>query len=154
MYGAAQRAPVLQNRSGAAVVVGRIEFGNGGVRNMRLGVSTYTFGWALGVPGYPPPPSPLTVEGLLQKAADLGVRVVQLADDAQLHRLSDTELTSLRDAAGCRGIDLELGLRGIEPDWLLSHLRVAVGLRAPLVRVIIERTPHPSTADVVEALRA
>jgi sugar phosphate isomerase/epimerase len=90
----------------------------------------------------------------LQKAADLGVRVVQLADDAQLHRLSDTELTSLRDAADRRGIDLELGLRGIAHDWLLSHLRVAVGLRAPLVRVIIEGTPHPSTAEVVEALRA
>jgi sugar phosphate isomerase/epimerase len=120
---------------------------------MRLGVSTYTFGWALGVPGYPPPPSPLTVEGLLQKAADLGVRVVQLADDAQLHRLSDAELTSLREAADCRGIELELGLRGIEPDWLLSHLRVAGELRAPLVRVIVEGTPHPSTADVVDALR-
>ncbi len=121
---------------------------------MRLGVSTYTFGWALGVPGYPPPPSPLTVEGLLQKAVELGVRVVQLADDVQLPRLSDEQLISLRSAADRRGIDLELGLRGIEPEWLLSNLRVAVRLRAPLVRVIIERTPHPSTADVVDALRA
>jgi sugar phosphate isomerase/epimerase len=120
---------------------------------MRLGVSTYTFGWALGVPGYPPPPSPLTVEGLLQKAADLRVRVVQLADDALLPQLGDAELTSLRDSAGRRGIDLELGMRGIAPEQLLRHLRVAVGLRAPLVRVIIERTPHPSPADVVEALR-
>jgi sugar phosphate isomerase/epimerase len=37
---------------------------------------------------------------------------------------------------------------------LLDHLRVALALRAPLVRVIIERTPHPSTTEVVESLRA
>jgi sugar phosphate isomerase/epimerase len=121
---------------------------------MRLGVSSYTFVWAAGVPGYPPPPQPLTVEGLLQKAADLGVRVVQIADNLPLDRLSDAELNALAADARRRGIDLEVGTRGIDPDHLRTYLRLAVRLGSPLVRVVLDTdTSRPSPADAVAALR-
>jgi hypothetical protein len=48
---------------------------------MHLGLSSYTFVWSVGVPGYPQPPAPLTAEGLLRKAAEFGVTVVQIADN-------------------------------------------------------------------------
>jgi sugar phosphate isomerase/epimerase len=122
--------------------------------DMRLGISTYTYGWALGVPGYPPPPSPLTLEGLLEKAAALSVRVVQIADNPRLQQMSDAELDTLREAAGRLRIDLELGTRGIDPDHLRRYLSAAVRLQSPLVRVIIEtKNPRASTDDIVATLR-
>jgi sugar phosphate isomerase/epimerase len=120
---------------------------------MRLGIGTYTFGWAMGVPGYPPPPIPMTHERLLKKAAELGVRVVQLADDVQMPARSDRELAAIRTLASELGLALELGTRGIEPDDLRAYAALAARLNAPLVRVIIEGTPHPMPDQVVAACR-
>jgi sugar phosphate isomerase/epimerase len=121
---------------------------------MRLGIGTYTFGWAIGAPGSPSPPTPLTVHGLLLKAAALGVRVVQIADYPPLHALADMDLKALRKTAQRRGIALELGTRGIAPDHLRNYLDVARQLHATVVRVIIEtQNPQPSTDEIVATLR-
>jgi len=37
---------------------------------MRLGISSYTFVWGAGVPGYPLLPQSMTVKRLLEKAAE------------------------------------------------------------------------------------
>jgi sugar phosphate isomerase/epimerase len=91
---------------------------------------------------------------LLQHAMELGVGVVQIADDPLLDRMSDAELSSLRGAANRCRLDLELGTRGIDPDQLRRYLHVAVRLQAPLVRVIIEtKNANASTDEVVAQLR-
>src|SRR5439155_9851516 len=121
---------------------------------MRLGISSYTYGWAMGLTGSAPPSSPLSIDGLLQKAAELGVRVVQVADHPLLHRMSDADSTSLRNAARRLQIDLELGTRGIDPDHLRRYLSVAARLRCSLVRVIIEtKDPRASIGEIVDTLR-
>jgi sugar phosphate isomerase/epimerase len=120
---------------------------------MKLGIGTYTFGWAMGVPGYPPPPIPMTHERLLKKAAQLGVRVVQLADDVQMPDRSDAELAAIRGLASELRLELELGTRGIDADHLRDYAALAVKLSAPLVRVIIEGTPHPTPEEVVAVFR-
>jgi sugar phosphate isomerase/epimerase len=110
--------------------------------------------WAAGVPGYPPPLRPLTAEGLLRKAVELGVRVVQIADNLPLDRLSGAELDALAVLADRSGIDLEVGTCGIDPDHLRAYLRLAVRLRSPLVRVVIDtETSHPSPDEAVATLR-
>ena len=43
---------------------------------MRAGLSSYTYTWAVGVPGYSPH-RPLTLVQLLERAASLSVSVVQ-----------------------------------------------------------------------------
>ena len=47
------------------------------------------------MPGYPLPPHRLTPLGLLDKAAELGVGVVQFADNLPLERLPPGELNAL-----------------------------------------------------------
>ena len=58
---------------------------------MRLGVGSYTFVWAVGVPGFEQPQQPLTAAKLLELAAELGIGVVQIADNLPLDRLSGAE---------------------------------------------------------------
>jgi len=74
---------------------------------MKLGIASWTVPWAIGMPGYPSPPSPLTPVGLLDRAQALGIGIVQIADNMPLHIMSRGELRSLRDAAALRGITLE-----------------------------------------------
>src|SRR5260370_42243335 len=97
---------------------------------MRLGISSYTSVWSVGVPGYPQLQKPLTAEGLLAKAAELGVRVVQIADNLPLDRLTAGELDHFARHAAERPISLEVGTCGVEPDHLRTYLALGVRLES------------------------
>lgn len=120
---------------------------------MRLGIGSYTFGWAVGVPGFPAPADPLTPMGLLAKASAAGVRVVQIADNLPLHPLSNDELATLRQDAQERGITLEIGTRGIAWDHLRHYLQIARRLESSLLRIVIDTADHqPTQSEVVSIL--
>jgi sugar phosphate isomerase/epimerase len=122
---------------------------------LRLSIGSYTYVWAVGVPGYPPPPRPLTADQLLDKAAELGVRVVQIADNLPLDRFTDAELDALRRRADGLGIALEVGTRGIRPDLLRRYLGIAQRLRSPILRTVTDTADHePSPDEVVDTLRS
>ncbi len=97
---------------------------------MKVGISSWTFPWAIGVKGYPPR-HPLNGLGLLEKARTLGAQVVQIADNLQV---DGSSVAALRKAAS--GMDLELGTRDVSPDNLLAYLEHAVALGARLVRAL------------------
>lgn len=121
---------------------------------MRLGIGSYTYVWAAGVPGYPQPEHPLTACALLEKAVGLGVRVVQIADNLPLDCLSDGDRDALRQRARALGIELEVGMRGIDPDPLLAYVRMAHALEATMLRVVTDGpTQRPSPDDVIRSLR-
>ena len=122
---------------------------------MRLGIGSYTYGWAVGVPGFPLPPSPLTPLGLVDKARAARVRVVQIADNLPLHPLADRELDTLREQAAEHGITLETGTRGIAPEHLQRYIRIAARLGSRVLRVVIDTaTHHPELLEIVQTLAA
>lgn len=120
---------------------------------MRLGISSFTYSWAIGVPGHLPQ-RPLGVMGLLNKALDLGVRLIQVADNLPLDRVSLGELDAFQACAVQRSINIEVGTRGIAPDHLLRYLELAQRFDSPIVRVVID-TPdhHPDAEEIVATLR-
>jgi sugar phosphate isomerase/epimerase len=119
---------------------------------MRLGISSYTYNWAVGVPGYPPE-NPLTAEALLQEAATLGVRVVQIADNLPLDALAPARIDALAALAAELQLDIEIGTAGIAPEHLQKYLDLAIRLRAPLVRTVIDTaTNQPSPAAAIGLL--
>ena len=120
---------------------------------MWLGISSYTYTWAVGVPRHPSP-GPMTAMNLLNKAARLGVRVVQIADNLPLDRLSASELSALAQRAAEREISIEVGTRGIAHDQLRTYLQLAECLRSPILRVVVDTADHhPSEDEVVETVR-
>jgi len=121
---------------------------------MRLGISSYTYVWAVAVPGYRPPREPLTAAGLLARAAELGVRVVQIADNLPLDRMSSGEIAELATMAREHGLQIEVGTCGIEPKHLRPCLKLAVQLQSPLLRVVIDTDVcQPSLNEVVASLK-
>ena len=63
-----------------------------------LGIASWTLPWAIGVQGYPQPPKPLGWMGLLEKAVEADVSVLQIADNLPLHEMPVEELDQLRAA--------------------------------------------------------
>lgn len=120
----------------------------------QLGISSYTFMWAIGVSGYPPPARPLDAFGLLDSAVALGVNVVQIADNLALDRLSSDDLRFLKQAADERAVQVEVGTRGIQPEPLLHNLAIAQQFGSPVLRAVIDTADHqPSVDDVIALLR-
>jgi sugar phosphate isomerase/epimerase len=122
---------------------------------MKLGIGAYTYVWAVGVPGYPPPAEPLTHRALLERAATLGVRVVQFADHLPLDRLSAAELTALRARAAELGLTLEAGTSGLGRDHLARCIATAAQAGARLLRTLVDTANHqPTEAEAIALLRA
>ena len=119
---------------------------------MKLGIGSYTYTWAVGVPGTMPA-QPLSYEGLLAQAAELGVNVVQYADNLPLEVLAEGDLHALARQAEQLGIQVEVGTRGIEADHLRRFVEIAQIFGAPFVRVVID-TPEqkPSAEDTTSLL--
>lgn len=121
---------------------------------MELGIGSYTYVWAAGVPGYPAPSRPLTFDALLDHAVELGVGVVQIADNLPLDRLTAPELDRLAESARQRGVRIEAGTRGIRPEILHTYLRIAVRLGSPILRTLLDGPSHqPSEQEAGALLR-
>lgn len=117
---------------------------------MRLGLSSYTYTWAVGVPGAEPA-HPLGADRLIERAAELGATVVQLADNLPLHERSAAEVARVASAAHAAGMRLELGTRGTHPDHLRRYLALATAVDAKLLRVVVDRDDdHPSPQQVMQ----
>lgn len=104
---------------------------------MRLGISTWSLPWSIGVRGYPQPTRPLDAVSLLEKAAEAGVGVVQIADNLPLHVLPHSELDRVGKMAHSRGLELEIGTRGVDPDHLRRYIAIAHRLQARVLRTVL-----------------
>jgi sugar phosphate isomerase/epimerase len=94
----------------------------------------------------------MTAGMLLESAAELGVHVVQIADNM---RLDAMDLDRLVEDACRLGISLEAGTCGIAFDHLLSYLGIARRIGSPILRVVIDSDGHePSLREIVETMRS
>jgi sugar phosphate isomerase/epimerase len=120
---------------------------------MRLGIGSYAFAWAAGVPGNPPR-QPIGPFDLLESACCLGVRVAQFCDNLPLSKLTPDELNRFEDRARSAGVIIELGTRGLDPKNLRFHLNLCRRFNAPFLRLVIDsHGDEPTPAEAVDRLR-
>jgi sugar phosphate isomerase/epimerase len=120
---------------------------------MRLGVSSYTYTWAVGVPGSMPP-KPLTANGLIDKAAASDLKLVQIADNLPLEKMREDELIDLRKYGAAKGVEIEMGGRGLTTDHTIKCLESARILNSPILRMVIDGTGYePDLKSVISVIR-
>jgi sugar phosphate isomerase/epimerase len=120
----------------------------------RLGLGSYACAWAIGVPGYEQPQEPMDCFGLIRFADELGLRVVQIADNLPLHALSASEREKLCEEARRRDIALEVGTRGIKPELVRQYIDIARSFGSPILRVVVDSAGHhPEPDEVVSLIR-
>ncbi|MDX1931611.1 MAG: TIM barrel protein [Capsulimonadales bacterium] len=123
-------------------------------KNMRFGIGSYTYAWAIGVPGFPAPPNPLDAFRLLDRTVGFGLSVVQICDNLPLTDLAERDLQAFAERAFSAGVHIEIGTRGIDETNLRQYLALARRFRSPFVRVVIDRgSDEPSPEETVRRLR-
>lgn len=115
---------------------------------MQLGISTFTYGWAVSEP----PTAPLDEQRLLDRAERLGVRLVQFGDNWPLHDRPDEELTALDERAKREGVTLEVGARGMTEAHLHRYITLAQRLGSRLLRFVIDVPGYEPSVDQVSGL--
>lgn len=117
----------------------------------RVGLSSFTYPWAVGVAGHPPA-RPVTAEDLLDRAVELGASVVQIADNLALHTRPTAGLDALADRARAEGLQLEVGTRGITSEIVVRDLEIAARVGSPILRVVVDQPGHTPTPEEIVAL--
>ena len=121
---------------------------------MKLGISSFTYAWAIGIPGYLPE-RPMTAVELLCRVSELGVKLVQVADNLPIDQLSGAELAAFGRLAADLNVSIELGARGIGVGHLRTYLRLAERLRSPVLRVVIDTADHhPAESEIIDTISA
>jgi sugar phosphate isomerase/epimerase len=120
---------------------------------MKLGISSYTYTWAIGVPGSIPR-DPLSVSGLLEKAYSSGIKLVQIADNLAIEKLSEDELELLLDCSAGKGISLEMAGRGLTPEHTMKCLKAAEIIRSPILRMVIDgKNFEPDITEIIGIMK-
>ncbi len=113
---------------------------------MKLGISSYTYPWAVGA-GDEIPAVRLTPFDLLARTQALDVHVLQLAAGLDLHTLSLNALDAILHKAQAMNIALEVGTRATQKEDLLAYIEIARRLRSPFLRVVMRTTDCLLNAD-------
>ena len=120
---------------------------------MLLGLSSYAFGWSVGVRGHEPL-NPLEEQGLLDKCRDLGVGLLQIGDNLPLHTFEPARLERLARRAQDEGVQLEIGARRLTAGSVWEYIHIARRVGAKLIRFVIDDADyHPTPAEVAGVLR-
>jgi hypothetical protein len=108
---------------------------------MTIGLGTYAFFWQWQTTA----PRPLSLVQMIDKAASWQVTVFQICEYPLIETYDDAALAALRRHADHRGVQLELGTRGVRPDHLRRYLDIAGALGAILVRSMVNTADHRPT---------
>ncbi|KPK82189.1 MAG: hypothetical protein AMS27_14780 [Bacteroides sp. SM23_62_1] len=118
---------------------------------MRSGISSFTYTWAVGVPGTLPD-NPMSPFDMIRMASKLRADCVQIADNMPLHLLPDNELHALSGLSGKLGIPVEVGARGMTPENLARYLEIAEKFQSPILRMVISNKDFNPSLDKVHGI--
>jgi sugar phosphate isomerase/epimerase len=120
---------------------------------MMLGLSSYTYGWAIGVPGHLPA-APMNEQGLLDCAQRHGVKLVQVCDNLPLLRCPPGRIARFAERADGDGVAVEVGSRRLTVEHAAEMAALARRVGATLIRFVIDGPDfHPEPRQVVKTLR-
>ena len=120
---------------------------------MKLGLGSYAYRWSIGIKDLKPDKllSPLE---LVDKAAQHGFELLQIADNMPLDSLTDAELEILSTHARSKNIELELGTDGITNGNTQTYLEIAKKLNVRLVRATLSHQDlEQPRADLINSLK-
>ena len=115
---------------------------------MILGLSSYTFGWSVGVPGSMPR-APMTELDLLDQTLEAGLSCLQIGDNLPLHTFSAERLKTLGARLTDKNVRIEVGARKLTPEHLDTYIEICQLLHAPLLRFVIDDSGYEPDRDTV-----
>lgn len=127
--------------------------------NIKAGLGSFAFRYAIGFDGFTPPRPMGSIE-ILEEAHRLGFGGVQLCENLKYTALGKEELNRVKEKADHLGLFIELGMNSISIENLMKHLDIAKVLSSKFLRIVLGSngpTPEVSQDDLkakaVDAIR-
>lgn len=118
---------------------------------MILGLSTFTYGWAMDNGSVPA----MDEHALLQECIRHGLSCVQIGDNLPLHTFSRERLKRFREAASAHNIRLEVGARVLTEGQLKTYIEICEVLKSRLLRFVTDADGYePSPQTITSMLSA
>lgn len=120
---------------------------------VKLGISSFSFCWAVGVPGQMPE-KPLSLLDLIEMTHEYGLNLLQIGDNLPLHLVESEVRAQAREKMQEYGIELEVGTRGLTDEILETYLPIAVEFQSKILRIVIDFGAYePDEEEIVETLK-
>lgn len=104
---------------------------------MVLGLSSFAFGWCIGISGNSPA-QPMLETDLIEITRSYGLRHLQIGDNLPLHSFSEDRLNKFKADLVKQNIRLEIGARRLTAEHLQCYIELASRFNAPLLRFVID----------------
>lgn len=118
---------------------------------MQLGLSSYTYGWAVSA-GVSDPALALDEMGLLDRCGEHGMSLLQIGDNLPLHTFTEDRLDLLAARARREGVRLEVGARCLTLENIARYTSIARRVGARLIRFVIDDAGYHPTPERVTAI--
>ncbi|WP_320121771.1 TIM barrel protein [uncultured Sphaerochaeta sp.] len=118
---------------------------------MKVGISTYAYTWAIGVPSIMPD-KPMDIHQFIEAAVANGVDLLQIADNLPLHALSDSELLAVKNHLKQLSLSVEIGIRGLTDTMMERYLGFAEYFQSPILRVVTDLINYTPTIQEIIAI--
>ncbi len=119
---------------------------------MRIGISSFTYSWNIGVNGYETSKNQFDEITLLNKCEELGVNILQIADNFPLEKLSQERLDNLAKLAQQKGVSIEAGTAGIK--GINRYIEIAGQLNSPILRCLLHSKDFcPNISEAIDLIQ-
>ena len=118
---------------------------------MLLGISTYTYGWSIGIEGSRPD-NGMDEGQLVETCIHFGLRCLQMGDNLPLHTFTDERLLAFRKIIKKADLRIETGARKLTEDNLLRYLEICEELDSPLLRFVIDGDNYEPDLNTVQSI--
>lgn len=120
---------------------------------MIVGISSFTYGWGVGLEGYRPQ-NPVDENQLVQRALQFGLRCLQMGDNLPVHEFDDQRKARFREILQKNHFRIELGARGMTEENLKNYIDLSAYFNAPLLRFVVDGPDYfPSPDTIILILR-
>jgi 3-oxoisoapionate decarboxylase len=120
---------------------------------MILGISSFTYGWNVGV-SERMPTKPMNEVDLVNQTLEFGLKCLQIGDNLPIHTFDEIRKENLKNLIQKHSIRFELGAKKLEEDHLKTYLDLTEYFESPLLRFIIDgENYHPDIQKVVSLLK-
>lgn len=120
---------------------------------IRPGISSFTYGWNIGVEGHMPE-TPMDETILVNQAVAFGMDCVQIGDNLPLHTFDLSRKQRLKKLIREKNIRLEIGARKLDVDNLARYIELANYFESPLLRFVIDSDGYePDISTVIKIIQ-
>jgi sugar phosphate isomerase/epimerase len=119
--------------------------------SMLLGISSFTYGWSIGVNGST---SYINEQELIKQTVKFGLRCLQLGDNLPMHAMSKDQLASLKQSVQENNIRLEVGARKLTDEHLHQYMDIAADFNSPLLRFVVDGENYePEIETIISVIK-